>query len=91
MLERELAEVTVHDPLVRTPTATFEQAVSGADAVIVATNHRTYSTGEALAQIGALAAPQCMVVDPWNCWGAGQLFAFASELAALAMPAPVPS
>jgi hypothetical protein len=23
------------------------------------------------------------VVDPWNCWGAGQVFAYASELAAL--------
>jgi hypothetical protein len=22
-------------------------------------------------------------VDPWNCWGAGQVFAYASELAAL--------
>jgi hypothetical protein len=27
-----------------------------------------------------------MVVDPWNCWGAGQLFAYAGELAALAAP-----
>jgi len=23
------------------------------------------------------------VVDPWNCWGAGQVFAYSSEIAAL--------
>ena len=29
------------------------------------------------------ASPECLVVDPWNCWGAGQVFAYASELVAL--------
>ena len=84
LLERELAQVSVHDPWVHSPTASFEQAVTGADAVIVATNHSAFRTTEALAQIAALAAPDCLVVDPWNCWGAGELFAFAAELAALA-------
>jgi UDP-N-acetyl-D-mannosaminuronic acid dehydrogenase len=84
LLERELAEITVHDPLVRAATASFEDAVTGADAVVVATNHSAFGSPATLAAIAALAAPQCMVVDPWNCWGAGQLFAFASELAALA-------
>jgi UDP-N-acetyl-D-mannosaminuronic acid dehydrogenase len=91
LLERELAEVTVHDPLVRTPTASFEQAVADADAVIVATNHGAFRRCETLAQIAALARPHCMVVDPWDCWGAGQLFAFAGELAALAGPVSVGS
>jgi UDP-N-acetyl-D-mannosaminuronic acid dehydrogenase len=89
LLERELAEVSVHDPLVRTATARFDDAVAGADAVVVATNHTAFRTPATLARIAELAAPQCMVVDPWNCWGAGQLFAFASEIAALAAPASV--
>jgi UDP-N-acetyl-D-mannosaminuronic acid dehydrogenase len=88
LLERELAQVAVHDPHVPTPTASFDDAVAGADAVIVATNHSAFRTPEALARITERAAPHCMVVDPWNCWGAGQLFAFASELEALAAAAP---
>jgi len=28
------------------------------------------------------------VVDPWNCWGAAQVFAYASELAVLAPTRP---
>ena len=31
LLERELADVAVHDPMVATPTASFEEAVRGAD------------------------------------------------------------
>jgi UDP-N-acetyl-D-mannosaminuronic acid dehydrogenase len=81
LLERELAEVAVHDPLVTPATASFEDAVSGADAVIVATNHSAFRTTDALAQIAARASADCLVVDPWDCWGSGQLFAYASELA----------
>src|SRR5919108_3067458 len=51
LLERELADVAVHDPLVATPTVGFEEAVAGADVVIVATNHSAYSTPEALRAI----------------------------------------
>jgi UDP-N-acetyl-D-mannosaminuronic acid dehydrogenase len=88
LLERELADVTVHDPLVRAATTPFEDAVAGAEAVVVATNHSDFRSPATLARIAALAAPQCMVVDPWNCWGAGQLFAFAGELAMLAPVRP---
>ncbi len=83
LLERELADVAVHDPLVERPTASFEEAVDGADAVIVATNHGAFRTAEALASIAERAGSDAVVADPWNCWGAGQLFAFASELRAL--------
>ena len=82
LLERELAGVTVHDPLVATPTPALEEAVAGAEAVIVATNHSAFRTPEALAAIAAAASPDCLIVDPWDCWGAGQLFAHARELAA---------
>jgi UDP-N-acetyl-D-mannosaminuronic acid dehydrogenase len=76
LLERELADVAVHDPLVDTPTASFEDVLEGAEAVIVATNHSVFCTPEALAAIPEGA----VVIDPWNCWGAGQVFAFAAEL-----------
>ena len=84
LLERELADVAVHDPYVRTPTATFEEAIDGADAVIVATNHSMYRDPSALQAIAASGAEDCLVVDPWNCWGAAQVFAYASEIVALA-------
>jgi UDP-N-acetyl-D-mannosaminuronic acid dehydrogenase len=77
LLERELADVVVHDPVVATPTASFEEAVNGADVVIVATNHGAFD--------GALAAigQDCLVVDPWNALGAAQVFAYANEIAVL--------
>ncbi len=42
LLERELADVAVHDPHVATPTVSLEEAVEGADAVVVATNHSEF-------------------------------------------------
>ena len=83
LLERELADVVVHDPVVATPTADLEEAIAGADVVLVATNHSAYSRPETLAAIAELGAPDCLVVDPWNALGAGQVFAYASEVAAL--------
>ena len=83
LLERELADVAVHDPVVATPTAEFEEAISGADVVVVATNHSAFSRPESLAAIAEHGAGDCLVVDPWNALGAGQVFAYASEVAAL--------
>jgi UDP-N-acetyl-D-mannosaminuronic acid dehydrogenase len=83
LLERELADVAVHDPHVPTPTAPFEQAIEDAAAVVVAANHSEFRDPRTLAAIAGGAAADCLVVDPWNCWGAGQVFAYATELAAL--------
>jgi UDP-N-acetyl-D-mannosaminuronic acid dehydrogenase len=88
LLERELADVAVHDPRVATPTATLEEAVRGADAVVVAANHdefRGRGPLRLIAERGANGAtdPDPLVVDPWNCFGAGQVFAYVSELSAL--------
>jgi UDP-N-acetyl-D-mannosaminuronic acid dehydrogenase len=83
LLERELADVVAHDPHVATPTASFQEAVQDADVVVVAANHHEFRQPSALATIAALASAHCLVVDPWNCWGAGQVFAYASELAVL--------
>jgi UDP-N-acetyl-D-mannosaminuronic acid dehydrogenase len=83
LLDRELADVTVHDPVVATPTSSFEEAVTGADVVIVATNHSEYSTPESLRTIAELAGRDCLVVDPWNALGTSQVFAYVAEVAAL--------
>jgi UDP-N-acetyl-D-mannosaminuronic acid dehydrogenase len=83
LLERELADVVAHDPVVATRTADFDEAVDGADVVVVATNHSAFSRPEALAAIAERAQPDCLVVDPWNAFGAAQVFAYASEVAAL--------
>ena len=83
LLERELADVFVHDPHVATPTLSFDEAIEGAELVVVATNHHEFCRPEVLAAIAERAASDCLVVDPWNCWGAAQVFAYASELAAL--------
>jgi UDP-N-acetyl-D-mannosaminuronic acid dehydrogenase len=86
LLERELADVVAHDPHVATPTVSFEEAVEAADVVVVAANHSEFCDPSALATIAQRASRDCLVIDPWNCWGAGQVFAYASELAALGAP-----
>jgi UDP-N-acetyl-D-mannosaminuronic acid dehydrogenase len=83
LLERELADVAVHDPHVATPTVSFEEAVAGAHAVFVATNHSEFRDARALRAIAERAGADCLVVDPWDCWGAAQVFAYASELVPL--------
>jgi UDP-N-acetyl-D-mannosaminuronic acid dehydrogenase len=82
LLERELADIAVHDPHVSTPTASFEDALEDAAVVIVATNHSELRDPAALVAILEHAARDCLVVDPWNCLGTGRVFAPAHELAA---------
>jgi UDP-N-acetyl-D-mannosaminuronic acid dehydrogenase len=84
LLERELADVAVHDPHVPTPTQGFEEAVGGADAVVVAANHSEFCGIERLREVARLAKDDALVVDPWNCFGAAQVFAYPAEVAALA-------
>jgi UDP-N-acetyl-D-mannosaminuronic acid dehydrogenase len=81
LLERELADVVVHDPVVATVTAPFADAVRDADVVIVATNHSVFSTPDALAAIRECAKPECLIVDPWNALGGSSVFAGIRELA----------
>ncbi len=88
LLERELADVAVHDPHVPTPTVSFEEAVDAAEVVVVATNHAEFREPAALATLAERAASDCLVVDPWNCWGGAQVFAYASELVALSPAHP---
>jgi UDP-N-acetyl-D-mannosaminuronic acid dehydrogenase len=83
MLERELADVAVHDPVVAAPTSTFDEAILDADVIVVATNHSEYSRPETLGAIIDSAHRECLVVDPWNAFGHAQVFAYANEVAAL--------
>ena len=83
LLERELADVAIHDPEVATPTGSFEDAVRDADAVVVATNHTVFRGPGPLARIAELATGDPLVVDPWNCFGAAQVFGYAAEVQAL--------
>jgi UDP-N-acetyl-D-mannosaminuronic acid dehydrogenase len=83
LLERELADVAVHDPMVATPTQSFEEVVEGAAAVVVATNHSAFRDPECLAALERVGGGETLIVDPWDCWGIGQVFAYASEAVAL--------
>ena len=83
LLERELADVAVCDPLAATPTQALGDAVQGADVVIVATNHSQFEGAEALREIVARSQPDCLLVDPWNALGTAQVFVYAAETAAL--------
>jgi UDP-N-acetyl-D-mannosaminuronic acid dehydrogenase len=86
LLERELADVAVCDPHAQSPTQPLADAVDGADVVIVATNHSTFERLETLETIAAKAAPDCLLVDPWNALGAAKVFGYVRE--ALVVPGP---
>jgi len=49
----------------------------------VAADHAEFRDPRALAVIAERSSGDCLVVDPWNCWGAAQVFAYASELITL--------
>jgi UDP-N-acetyl-D-mannosaminuronic acid dehydrogenase len=82
LLERELADVAVHDPLVDTPTASFADAVLDADAVVVATNHSVFRGAGVLRAIADSAKAGAIVADPWNTFGQRAVFGEASALVA---------
>jgi UDP-N-acetyl-D-mannosaminuronic acid dehydrogenase len=86
LLERELADVAVCDPIAPTPTQPLADTVRDADVVIVATNHSVFESAETLETIQRLAGGDCLLVDPWNCLGTQQVFLYAAESAALTPP-----
>jgi UDP-N-acetyl-D-mannosaminuronic acid dehydrogenase len=81
LLERELADVAVCDPHAATPTQPLVDAVRDADVVIVATNHSEFERPATLRTILSMASPECLLVDPWNSLGTGQVFLYAAESA----------
>ena len=83
LLERELADVAVCDPHARTPTQPLGEAVAEADVVIVATNHSDFQQPAALREILTHSGSECLLVDPWNALGTGQVFSYVAEAAAM--------
>ena len=75
LLERELADVAVHDPHVSSPTASFDEAVLDADAVVIAPDHAEFRQAKTLQAITDGARSQAILVDPWNCFGQYEVFA----------------
>ena len=77
LLERELAVVARHDPLVPELSEPLESALEDADAVLVATNHSAFD--DLLGRVPR----EALVVDPWNVTGSGRVFGYAHEPALL--------
>jgi UDP-N-acetyl-D-mannosaminuronic acid dehydrogenase len=86
LLERELADVAVCDPHAQSPTQPLADAVDGANVVIMATNHSAFERPETLETIASKAAPDCLLVDPWNALGAARVFGYVRET--LTVPGP---
>ena len=82
LLERELAEVATHDPHAPLPDQGLADAVRGAAVVAVATNHSEFSDPATLRTV-AESAPGALVVDPWNAFGAAQVFAAVEQVVSL--------
>jgi len=82
LLERELADVAVHDPHVASPTAGFDEAVLDADAVVIATDHAEFRRPETLQAIRDGARSEAILADPWNCFGQYEVFARVAEVTA---------
>jgi UDP-N-acetyl-D-mannosaminuronic acid dehydrogenase len=80
LLERELAEVHICDPHAHSLTEPLEDAVRDAEVVFVATNHSDFETPETRAAILRLAAPGCLLADPWNSLGDGQVFSYPAHV-----------
>jgi UDP-N-acetyl-D-mannosaminuronic acid dehydrogenase len=82
LLERELADVAVHDPMAETPTQPLQDAIAGADAVVVATNHTAFCTQEVVRAVVESTTDDAVLVDPWGCWETGRVFVPAAEVRA---------
>jgi UDP-N-acetyl-D-mannosaminuronic acid dehydrogenase len=83
LLERELADVAVCDPHASAPTQPLGDAVQGADAVIIATNHSAFEGPDAVRELLSRTAEDCLLVDPWNALGTSQVFAYIAEMEAM--------
>jgi UDP-N-acetyl-D-mannosaminuronic acid dehydrogenase len=79
LLERELAAVVAHDPHAPVASESLEDALAGAEAVLIATNHSEFTGTGTLSALGERTAAGCLVVDPWNALGAAQVFASVDE------------
>ncbi len=85
LLERELADVAVCDPHAPSPTQPLDQAVRGRRRRD--RGHQPLGVrgaGRAAPRSSPRASGECLLVDPWNALGTGQVFVYAAETSALA-------
>jgi UDP-N-acetyl-D-mannosaminuronic acid dehydrogenase len=79
LLERELATVVAHDPHAPVASESLEDALAGAEVVVVATNHSEFAGTAALSALAERTAEGCLLVDPWNALGVAEVFVPVSE------------
>ena len=78
-LQREHAQIECHDPFVKEYSAKgIDEALRGADVVIVGTNHTAYKEF-GLGKLRENVAKGCIVCDVWNVFGKGKIIYRASE------------
>lgn len=70
ILLAEGADVRTHDPFLS--SASFEEAVRDADAIVIAMNHDAFRV-RGLAALRELARAKAVVVDVWNLFGTGRI------------------
>ena len=82
LLERELADVAVHDPLVATPTRVLRggRRPAPTSSSSPPTTRRTRRPPRCARSPSS--PPRRLVVDPWNALGAAQVFAYVAEVGA---------
>lgn len=78
-LRRELVDLRVHDPYVQSPPETLESVLSGAELVMIATNHPLYSSPEFQAAFEQVTSTGVLLVDIWNITGSGRVFSFPKK------------
>lgn len=64
-LERERAEVYLHDPYVSGYQNDLEETLKGADLIFLATNHNFYKQMD-ISKVRKLVSKSCVVCDVWN-------------------------
>ncbi len=79
-LERELAEVDVHDPYIQKPPRPLERVLEDAKLIIVATNHRVYGGHDFLSALRCYADPCALLIDIWNTTQGNVVFRFIEDL-----------
>jgi len=65
-LERECAQVTMHDPLIPKYNNDFESVLKDASVIFVATRHDYYAKNLTVERIRKLAKKDCIICDVWN-------------------------
>ena len=71
-LQRERANVVMHDPHIAGLDAPLEEVLEGAAVVFVATNHAVYGS-LSLADLRRMVGGNCMVCDIWNIFKTDQV------------------